>query len=91
MLKKAKQAVQKENHTAEFVLLTQSSLPAKYKEHFDFIYSFDVMPHLDLHTIWKVRLQSHFDNTTIIFYNATFVVNLLRRYLLRSHTIARQY
>ena len=64
MLKKAKQAVQKENHEADFVLLSQSSLPAKYKEHFDFIYSFDVMPHLDLHTIWKVRsiLGNHTSN-----------------------------
>mgnify|MGYP002385692023 CR=1 FL=1 len=57
MLKKAKQAclaAQNENHTADFVLLSQSRLPASYKAHFDFIYCFDVMPHLDLHTIWKV-------------------------------------
>jgi SAM-dependent methyltransferase len=37
----------------EYVLLDGPSLPAELGETFDFLYSFDVFVHLDLHTIWR--------------------------------------
>jgi SAM-dependent methyltransferase len=37
----------------EYVLLEGPWLPARLGQAFDFLYSFDVFVHLDLHTIWK--------------------------------------
>lgn len=38
---------------ARFVLLREPELPRELAGQFDFIYCFDVMVHLDLHTIWR--------------------------------------
>jgi cyclopropane fatty-acyl-phospholipid synthase-like methyltransferase len=37
----------------DFVLLKSAQLPADCTGMFDFVYSFDVFVHLDLHTMWK--------------------------------------
>jgi SAM-dependent methyltransferase len=52
MLELARQALA-DCPNVDYVLLAKPSLPAKLAETFDFLYSFDVFVHLDLHTIWK--------------------------------------
>jgi SAM-dependent methyltransferase len=52
MLELARQALA-DCPNVDYVLLGKPSLPAKLAETFDFLYSFDVFVHLDLHTIWK--------------------------------------
>lgn len=52
MLKKAKAALRGFPQT-RFVQLTEPRLPDDCTGRFDFVYSFDVFVHLDLHTIWK--------------------------------------
>ncbi len=52
MLKKAKKTLS--NHAnVYFTLLQQPQFPDECNEKFDFLYSFDVFVHIDLHTIWK--------------------------------------
>jgi len=41
------------NLKVDFVLLEKSELPAHLEGKFDFIYSFDVFPHLDIHTQYQ--------------------------------------
>jgi SAM-dependent methyltransferase len=52
MLRKA-QAALEAHRNVDFVLLESAQLPADCTGKFDFIYSFDVFVHLDLHTMWK--------------------------------------
>lgn len=52
MLKKARSALREFPQT-RFVELPQPRFPDDCAGRFDFIYSFDVFVHLDLHTIWK--------------------------------------
>jgi len=56
MLKRAKQALSA-CPNVEFALLEDSRLPDSCTARFDFIYSFDVFVHLDLHTIWSYFQQ----------------------------------
>jgi SAM-dependent methyltransferase len=52
MLEQARQTLSQHSNV-EYVLLDRASLPRRLGETFDFLYSFDVFVHLDLHTIWK--------------------------------------
>jgi SAM-dependent methyltransferase len=52
MLELARQALA-DCPNVEYVLQHEPSLPANLADTFDFLYSFDVFVHLDLHTIWK--------------------------------------
>ena len=52
MLAKAKAALS-EQANVQFMLLHQPSFPPEFGGTLDFVYSFDVFVHLDLHTIWK--------------------------------------
>ena len=54
MLAKAK-AVSTEagKHNVSFTLLDNASFPSEYHGRFDFVYFFDVLVHVDLHTQWK--------------------------------------
>lgn len=52
MLKKAEAAL-KQYEQVEFHLIKNSQFEPEFSEKFDFVYSFDVFVHLDLHTIWK--------------------------------------
>lgn len=52
MLKRARSVLSVYPH-ARFVRLEQPRFPDEFEERFDFVYSFDVFVHLDLHTIWK--------------------------------------
>ena len=52
MLRKAQTALTGHNNV-DFVLLESAQLPATCTGMFDFVYSFDVFVHLDLHTMWK--------------------------------------
>jgi SAM-dependent methyltransferase len=52
MLRKVRDALAG-RHNVDFVLLQAAKFPANYGDTFDFVYSFDVFVHLDLHTIWK--------------------------------------
>lgn len=52
MIKRAKEAL-KERQNVEFYLITKPQLPSFLHGTLDFIYSFDVFPHVDLHTLWK--------------------------------------
>ena len=48
------------NHpNMRFILLHNPELPDTLIERCDFIYSFDVFVHLDLHTMWKYFVQIH--------------------------------
>jgi SAM-dependent methyltransferase len=38
---------------ADFVLLAEPVFEERFQHSFDFVYSFDVFVHLDLHTMWK--------------------------------------
>ncbi len=51
MLKKAKLVLNHYPHT-HYVLLKNAVFPKEFNNRFDFVYSFDVFVHLDLHTIW---------------------------------------
>jgi SAM-dependent methyltransferase len=51
MLKRARRALA-DHARVEYVLLAQPRFEASLAGHFDFLYSFDVFVHLDLHTIW---------------------------------------
>ena len=51
MLRRARSAISESN--VEFVLLDGPRLPRDLAGRLDFIYSFDVFLHLDLHTMWK--------------------------------------
>jgi SAM-dependent methyltransferase len=58
MLRKAKIALA--NYPAvRFVLLRKPVLPDTLIERCDFVYSFDVFVHLDLHTMWRYFVQIH--------------------------------
>lgn len=52
MLQKAKGAL-KNFTNITYVLLEDCNFPNCYEKNYDFVYSFDVFVHLDLHTIWK--------------------------------------
>lgn len=52
MIKKAEAALANYSNV-KYILLHRSQFPDSYIEKFDFVYSFDVFVHLDLHTIWK--------------------------------------
>jgi SAM-dependent methyltransferase len=52
MLKKAKTVLSNYPHVT-YVLLEHPKFPDGYEGYFDFVYSFDVFVHLNLHTIWK--------------------------------------
>jgi SAM-dependent methyltransferase len=52
MLEQARQTLA-DCSNVEYVLLDGASLPRQLGDTFDFLYSFDVFVHLDLHTIWK--------------------------------------
>ncbi len=52
MLKRARKLLSEYSHV-EFVLLKAPEFDAELEGSFDFIYSFDVFVHLDLHLIWK--------------------------------------
>ena len=58
MLKKVKAAL-KAYPQAQFHLLSEAKLPEECVEQFDFLYSFDVFPHLDLHTHWQYFQEIH--------------------------------
>jgi SAM-dependent methyltransferase len=58
MLENAKQAL-KEFNNINYVLLEGAKLPDSHKESFDFIYSFDVFVHLNLHVIWQYFQEIH--------------------------------
>lgn len=59
MLKKAEQAVatslsdQKLTKPTKFEFLEKPSFPVDKTNFYDFVYAFDVFPHVDLHTQWK--------------------------------------
>lgn len=51
MIKLARAAVsQKEFTNVHFEMLTAPKFPDKYAQQFDFVFAFDVFPHVDLHT-----------------------------------------
>jgi predicted TPR repeat methyltransferase len=51
MLKKAQNALKSlEITNASFTLLSETKLPADLTDQLDFVYAFDVFPHVDLHT-----------------------------------------
>jgi ubiquinone/menaquinone biosynthesis C-methylase UbiE len=52
MLKRAKSVLSKYSNI-HYILLNRPKLPDRYEGYFDFVYSFDVFVHLDLHTMWK--------------------------------------
>ena len=52
MLKRAKAALRSHSNV-HYILLDQPKFPDRFAGKFDFLYSFDVFVHLDLHTIWK--------------------------------------
>ena len=52
MLKKARGTLSYYTHV-KYILLDQPKFSADLKEKFDFVYSFDVFVHLDLHMMWK--------------------------------------
>jgi SAM-dependent methyltransferase len=52
MLERAKTTLWAKSNVS-FTLLEGAALPPEQTDHFDFLYSFDVFPHLDLHTMWK--------------------------------------
>ena len=56
MLQKAREALVTCGNV-DFVLLETAQLPTDCVETFDFVYSFDVFVHLDLHTMWKYFLE----------------------------------
>ena len=56
MLERAKNALSNYSNI-NYILLTEASLPESLSSSLDFIYSFDVFVHLDLHTIWKYFLE----------------------------------
>jgi SAM-dependent methyltransferase len=58
MIKKAKSAISSSLNVS-YVLLEKPKFPEKYSGYFDFIYSFDVFVHLDLHTMWKYFTEIH--------------------------------
>ena len=43
----------------EYVLVEGAELPAAMGDTFDFVYSFDVFVHLDVHTMWKYVREIH--------------------------------
>jgi SAM-dependent methyltransferase len=52
MLERAKTTLWAKSNVT-YTLLDGPQLPAELTDGFDFLYSFDVFPHLDLHTMWK--------------------------------------
>jgi SAM-dependent methyltransferase len=56
MLERARDALAGQPNV-EFVLLESPDLPARFEGALDFIYSFDVFVHLDLHTQWRYLRQ----------------------------------
>lgn len=52
MLKRAREHLEHHPHV-HFELLDAAQLPEHAAQRFDFLYSFDVFVHLDLHTIWR--------------------------------------
>jgi hypothetical protein len=54
MIKHAKEAL-KDRQNVEFHLLHKPQFPTFLHNTLDFIYAFDVFPHIDLHTLWKVH------------------------------------
>jgi SAM-dependent methyltransferase len=52
MLARTRKALHGERHV-HYVLLTEPKFPDGLEDHFDFVYSFDVFVHLDLHVMWK--------------------------------------
>lgn len=63
MLRAAKAALDRDGCTnARFVFLKgdgPASIPSRFDSSFDFVYSFDVFVHLDLHTIWPYFQAIH--------------------------------
>jgi SAM-dependent methyltransferase len=58
MLRRVQKTLEGQEHV-RYELLTGAKLPSRLNEEFDFIYSFDVFPHLDLHTIWQYMESMH--------------------------------
>ncbi len=58
MLKKVQETLKNQSNV-QYVLLDKAKLPSEKLEHYDFLYSFDVFPHLDLHTHWKYFQEIH--------------------------------
>jgi 2-polyprenyl-3-methyl-5-hydroxy-6-metoxy-1,4-benzoquinol methylase len=58
MLNCAKQALSDHSNLL-FSLLTSPVFPKECHDSFDFVYSFDVFVHLDLHMIWQYIQQIH--------------------------------
>jgi SAM-dependent methyltransferase len=56
MLRKAKNSLQNFNNVS-YELLDSPQFSSNFVSKFDFVYSFDVFVHLDLHTIWKYLQQ----------------------------------
>ncbi len=52
MLQRAKEHLS-EHSNVSFQLLERAGLPPEVTSSFDFVYSFDVFVHLDVHTMWK--------------------------------------
>ena len=52
LLKAAKSVLANYSHV-KYILLKQSQFPPELADRFDFIYSFDVFVHLDLHNMWQ--------------------------------------
>lgn len=56
MLKRAKKALR--NHSnVEYVLLDEPVFDDRFHDTFDFVYSFDVFVHVDLHVMWRYFLE----------------------------------
>lgn len=63
MLKKAKAALSSHNN-AKFHLVQSNKFPEQFSsEYFDLIYSFDVFPHLDLHSVSQKLFSPRFSNS----------------------------
>jgi 2-polyprenyl-3-methyl-5-hydroxy-6-metoxy-1,4-benzoquinol methylase len=59
MLKRAQQALASHSNT-EFVLLHEArGFQAQFHSSFDFVVCFDVMVHMDLHTMWQYFVEIH--------------------------------
>lgn len=58
MLKKVKESLRDQSHI-QYVVLKGPAFSPSLNGRFDFMYSFDVFVHLDLHTIWRYFLGIH--------------------------------
>lgn len=53
MLQRLREVVLADHDNVRYLLVDEPVLPTDLEGQFDFVYSFDVFVHLDLHTIWK--------------------------------------